>query len=122
MERREQVAERLRSRRLALGLKQGELGAAIGVSLQRISNLERGVVEMGAIEAAQIAGELVCSSDWLLFVEGAAEPVAAEIVRLRRRGLTAEQAAAEFRRLPRRPQARCAARPEADNQAYRKAG
>jgi transcriptional regulator with XRE-family HTH domain len=54
----QRVGERLRSRRLKMGLSQTELGAAAGVTFQQIQKYERGTNRISASRMIQFAETL----------------------------------------------------------------
>ena len=54
----QRVGERLRSRRLKMGLSQSELGAAAGVTFQQVQKYERGANRISASCMIQFAEEL----------------------------------------------------------------
>jgi len=121
------IGERVRERRAGMGLSQQDLAVLLETTKMRVHRLETNQVRIGAAELPGLADALGVSVAWLLGIDGAEEPEPALISALKRRALELSpehraKLADEIRRLPRRPQARCAARPEADNQAYRKAG
>lgn len=59
------VAERIRHKRLASGMSQTELAAAIGVKRGAISHYEAGNKEMTARHLSDLATALGCTMDWL---------------------------------------------------------
>jgi transcriptional regulator with XRE-family HTH domain len=110
------IGERVRARREGLGLSLRQLARVLGIGdKQRIHRVEMGQ-DIPASELEDWASALCVSVDWLLGQDGAEEPVPADVARL-----TSELAALSqphrdmvrerLSRLPRRPQARCAARP-----------
>ncbi len=113
---RPRVGERVRERREALGMTQRALAAAAGLAHMRLNRLELGKVKrLVEEEVPALAAALEVPIQWLLG-EDEMQPEAAAIVVMRRRAreLSPEdraRVAAELSRLPRRPQARCAARP-----------
>jgi len=62
------VGERLRSRRLKMGLSQSELGAAAGVTFQQVQKYERGTNRISASRMIQFAERLGVAPAY--FVEG----------------------------------------------------
>jgi len=122
------IGARVRARREGLGLSLRSLSALLGHGdRQRVHRVEQGQ-DIPASELDDWAEALEVSVDWLIGRDGAADPVPPEVVRLTRdvaslpqehRALVRERIA----RLPRRPQARCAARSGVgtDNAAYDKA-
>jgi transcriptional regulator with XRE-family HTH domain len=64
----QRVGERLRGRRLKMGLSQTELGAAAGVSFQQVQKYERGTNRISASRMIQFAEKLGVSAAY--FVEG----------------------------------------------------
>lgn len=65
-----EVGARIRSRRKAAGLTQGQLGEAIGVTFQQVQKYEKGVNRVSATTLTTIARALGCS---LAFLIGEAE-------------------------------------------------
>ena len=65
-------ADRLRRRRLALGLRQQDLAAQVGVSLTTIQQYENGQLPKGEF-AVRLGAALRCSLDWLLAGQGNVE-------------------------------------------------
>lgn len=65
-----QLGDRMRAARQKIGISQGALAAAMGVSVITISRLERGVSLPSASVATALARELGVSTDWLLTGEG----------------------------------------------------
>lgn len=63
------VGNRVRMRRLSLGMSQEKLGQALGVSFQQIQKYEKGVNRIGASRLHQIAATLGVPIDF--FYEGA---------------------------------------------------
>lgn len=61
---------RVRERREALGMSQGELGDAAGYSQQRIGSLEQGDVKRPDRSASTLADALSTTRAWLLWGEG----------------------------------------------------
>ncbi len=59
-----QVGERLRRRRMLLGVTQDQLGAALGLSYQQIQKYETGGNRISAGRLAQIAGVLGVQPGW----------------------------------------------------------
>jgi transcriptional regulator with XRE-family HTH domain len=64
----QRVGERLRSRRLKMGLSQTELGAAAGVTYQQLQKYERGTNRIAASRMIQFAEKLGVPPAY--FVEG----------------------------------------------------
>ena len=64
----QRVGERLRSRRLKMGVSQSELGAAAGVSFQQVQKYERGANRISAGRMIQFAERLGVAPAY--FVEG----------------------------------------------------
>jgi transcriptional regulator with XRE-family HTH domain len=64
----QRVGERLRGRRLKMGLSRTELGAAAGVSFQQVQKYERGTNRISASRMIQFAEKLGVSAAY--FVEG----------------------------------------------------
>ncbi len=62
------VGSKIRMRRNTLGMSQGELGTAIGVSFQQVQKYEKGVNRIGAGRLQQIAKILQVPVSW--FFEG----------------------------------------------------
>jgi transcriptional regulator with XRE-family HTH domain len=62
------VGERLRSRRLKMGLSQTELGAAAGVTFQQVQKYEKGANRISASRMIQFAERLGVAPAY--FVEG----------------------------------------------------
>ena len=62
------VGERLRSRRLKMGLSQSEFGAAAGVTFQQVQKYERGTNRISASRMIQFAERLGVAPAY--FVEG----------------------------------------------------
>ena len=62
------VGERLRSRRLKMGLTQSELGAAAGITFQQVQKYERGANRISAGRMIQFAERLGVAPAY--FVEG----------------------------------------------------
>ena len=62
-------AERLRRRRLGLGLRKQDLAAQVGVSLTTIQQYENGQLPKGEF-AVRLGAALRCSLDWLLAGQG----------------------------------------------------
>jgi len=60
------MGERLRLKRVELGMTQRELARRVGVRLATISDLERGKRDMTTEVARRIAYHLRCSLDWLI--------------------------------------------------------
>ncbi|WP_354073370.1 helix-turn-helix transcriptional regulator [Brevundimonas sp. 1080] len=56
-----QIGKTMRDRRLAIGLTQAELGAAIGVTFQQVQKYERGANRVAASKLLQVATALDCS-------------------------------------------------------------
>jgi transcriptional regulator with XRE-family HTH domain len=52
------LGEKIRTRRVASGMSQDELGHALGVSFQQIQKYEKGVNRVSAVRLEQIAGAL----------------------------------------------------------------
>lgn len=52
------LGQKIRTRRVAAGMSQSELGEALGVSFQQIQKYERGVNRVSAVRLEQIAGAL----------------------------------------------------------------
>ncbi|WP_282611094.1 helix-turn-helix domain-containing protein [Pelagibius sp. Alg239-R121] len=50
-----QIAQRIRARRLALGLTQTDVAEALGVSFQQLQKYERGVNRIGAVQLYTLA-------------------------------------------------------------------
>ena len=65
-------AERLRERRMALGIRKQELATRVGGSLTTLQQYENGQFPKGEY-AIQLARVLECSLDWLLVGRGEAE-------------------------------------------------
>ena len=65
-------ADRLRRRRLALGLRKQDLAAQVGVSLTTIQQYENGQLPKGEF-AVRLGAALRCSLDWLLAGQGNVE-------------------------------------------------
>ena len=65
-------AERLRRRRLGLGLRKQDLAAQVGVSLTTIQQYENGQLPKGEF-AVRLGAALRCSLDWLLAGQGNVE-------------------------------------------------
>ena len=65
-------AERLRRRRLGLGLRKRDLAAQVGVSLTTIQQYENGQLPKGEF-AVRLGAALRCSLDWLLAGQGNVE-------------------------------------------------
>src|ERR1700712_5176962 len=61
-----QVGQRIRARRLWLGLSQSELGAALGLSFQQVQKYERGANRVSAAVLVRIAERLAVSPGDLL--------------------------------------------------------
>jgi transcriptional regulator with XRE-family HTH domain len=74
------LAHRIRLRRLALGLRQADLAAALHTSPQSVSKWERGANDPDLIHLPGLARLLQVTVDWLLNVEGAAHDVQGSIV------------------------------------------
>lgn len=72
------IGERVKRRRLELGLTQAELACLAGVTQPKLSNLERGVEGGATIKTAKrLARALACSLDYLAGTwEDEAEPTA----------------------------------------------
>ena len=81
MNRRQEVGARIRLARDEMGLSQEELGYRYGASGAQISQIERGVKELGIIRLERLAGILGKSVGW--FYESDA-PVALTLPPLRR--------------------------------------
>ena len=64
----QRVGERLRSRRLKMGLSQTELGAAVGVTFQQVQKYEKGANRISASRMVQFAEKLGVAPAY--FVEG----------------------------------------------------
>jgi transcriptional regulator with XRE-family HTH domain len=64
----QRVGERLRGRRLKMGLSQTELGAVAGISFQQVQKYERGTNRISASRMIQFAEKLRVSAAY--FVEG----------------------------------------------------
>ena len=64
----QRVGERLRSRRLKMGVSQSELGAAAGVSFQQVQKYEKGASRISAGRMIQFAEKLGVRPAY--FVEG----------------------------------------------------
>jgi transcriptional regulator with XRE-family HTH domain len=64
----QRVGERLRSRRLKMGVSQSELGAAAGVSFQQVQKYEKGANRISAGRMIQFAERLGVTPAY--FVEG----------------------------------------------------
>ena len=122
------TAARVKERREALGWSLRDLADELGFGdKQRVHRVEMGQ-PIGSHELAMWAEALAVSPTWLLGLSDE-EQLDAEVVALMRKARKLDaarraQLAEGISRLPRRPQARCAARPEVgtDNAAYRKAG
>lgn len=67
------VGERLKWRRNILGLSQGELGSALGLTFQQIQKYERGTNRIGSSRLHQLSQLLGVSIAW--FFEGLQNPV-----------------------------------------------
>ena len=65
-------ADRLRRRRLGLGLRKQDLAAQVGVSLTTIQQYENGQLPKGEF-AVRLGAALRCSLDWLLAGQGSVE-------------------------------------------------
>jgi transcriptional regulator with XRE-family HTH domain len=65
------VGERLRSRRLKMGLSQSELGAAAGVTFQQVQKYEKGANRISAGRLIQFAEKLGVKPAY--FVDGIAD-------------------------------------------------
>jgi transcriptional regulator with XRE-family HTH domain len=52
------LGEKIRTRRVAAGIRQEELGKALGVSFQQIQKYEKGVNRVSAVRLSQIAAAL----------------------------------------------------------------
>ena len=65
-------ADRLRRRRLGLGLRKQDLAAQVGVSLTTIQQYENGQLPKGEF-AVRLGAALRCSLDWLLAGQGNVE-------------------------------------------------
>ena len=63
------VGSRLRMRRMMLGMSQGKLGEALGITFQQVQKYEKGVNRMGASRLQQAAQNLGVSVPF--FFEGA---------------------------------------------------
>jgi len=64
----QRVGERLRSRRLKMGLSQTELGAAAGITFQQVQKYEKGANRISAGRMIQFAERLAVTPAY--FVEG----------------------------------------------------
>jgi transcriptional regulator with XRE-family HTH domain len=64
----QRVGERLRSRRLKMGLSQTELAAAAGVTFQQVQKYERGTNRISASRMIQFAEKLAVAPAY--FIEG----------------------------------------------------
>lgn len=60
-----QIGEQIRTRRLACGLSQEQLGAAVGVDARTIGAYERGEYNLSLEMAGRLATALECSLDEL---------------------------------------------------------
>lgn len=60
------MGERLKQRRVEMGLTQGELAKQAGVRLATISDIERGAHDTTTEVAKRLAYHLRCSLDWLI--------------------------------------------------------
>lgn len=58
------IGGRLRERRKELGLTQGDLGEAIGVSYQQIQKIEVGTNRLSALQLWRLAGRLHVDLDY----------------------------------------------------------
>jgi transcriptional regulator with XRE-family HTH domain len=58
------VGHRVRARRLALGLTQGELGHDLGLSAQQVQKYENGANRVSASKLYEIARRLETTIDW----------------------------------------------------------
>lgn len=65
-----QIGARVRMRRLALGLSQGKLAAALGITFQQLQKYEKGTNRLGAGRLPEVARALQVSIDY--FFEGVA--------------------------------------------------
>lgn len=71
------IGQRLRERRLTLGLSQGELAKAVGLAFQQIQKYETGTDRISASRLFECATALDVPFGW--FVEGATSAVGAAV-------------------------------------------
>ena len=70
------LAERIRERRLALGMSQGELAEKVGyTSRASINKIEKGLVDVPRSKVLAIAKALGVSPTWLLGIDFIPEPI-----------------------------------------------
>ncbi len=108
------MAERAKGRREAIGWSLQELADELGCGRQSVYRVEHGQ-SIPSHEIAAWAEALAVSPTWLLGLTDEEQPDA-EVVALMRKARKLDaarraQLAEGISRLPRRPQARCAARP-----------
>ena len=109
------IGRRVRERRRALGMTQDALGELVGRDKMGISRIEGGTIRLRIEELGEFADALAVHYRWLVGEEDAPEPMPAEAIKVMREAeaLKPEHLAIvrdRLSRLPRRPQARCAAR------------
>lgn len=63
-----EFGERIRARRVEVGMSQDELGKTLGVSFQQIQKYEKGVNRVSATRLGQIAKALDIGTDYFLHV------------------------------------------------------
>src|SRR5579864_8788192 len=69
------VGQRLRQRRMEIGMSQQELGSALGISFQQIQKYEKGVNRLGISRIQQIIGILGTSMDYFIGDMNGQKPV-----------------------------------------------
>ena len=60
------IGKRIRSRRLALGMTQAELGTLLSVSFQQVQKYERGFNRLAAADLPRLAAILRCKVTYFL--------------------------------------------------------